>query len=186
MTLPDDTVSEAERLTRLARDAVDPAEAAAHRERRDELLADAGYTSRVRSDDTDDVLVLHPSDWVDDEGIVRVERIDDVDDGIEIPISGPGDGAEWDDIEAHNRALAERVADEHGPVHGKNAHTFADFLSNHYAKQAEKATPAEVREFVDEYFPRNAWPTDEQRALVEESVELVQDAARTDAVDAER
>lgn len=198
MTLPDDTIAEAERLTRLAREAdqreaserasgegrpasreaVDPNEAAAHRRRRDELLAEHGYTARVRSEDTDDVLVLHPVDWLDDEGTVRIERIDDVEDGIEVPLSGPGDTDDWDATEAHNRSVADRVADRHGEVHGQTAHAFADFMSNHYAKPVERATPAEVREFLEEYFPRNAWPTDEQRAVVEESVDLVRETAR--------
>jgi hypothetical protein len=178
MTLPDDTIREVERLTRLARESVDPNEAAAHRERRDAILADHGYTARVRSDDTDDVLVLHPSDWLDESGTVQVDRIDDVDDGIEVPLSGPGDADDWDSVERHNRAVAEWVAADHGAVHGRTAHSFADFMSNHYAKPVEQATPAEVREFVEEYFPRNTWPTDDQRAVVEESVELVRETAR--------
>jgi hypothetical protein len=178
MTLPDDTVDEAERLTRLAREAVDPNEATAHRRRRDELLAEHGYTARVRSEDTDAVLVLHPADWLDEAGTVRIERIDDVDDGIEVPLSGPGDADDWDSVERHNRTVADRVTEAHGEVHGRTAHAFADFMSNHYAKPVEQATPGERREFVEEYFPRNTWPTDEQRAVVEESVELVRETAR--------
>lgn len=173
MTLPDDAVREAERLTRLAREATDPNEAAAHRERRDALLADHGYVARVRSDDTADVLVLHPGDWLDDSGTVRLDRVDDVDRGREVPLSGPGDTDDWAATEAHNRAVAERVEAAHGEVHGRTAHAFADFASNHYAKRVEAATPGEVREFVEEYFPRNGWPTDEQLELVEETVELV-------------
>ena len=178
MTLPDDTVDEAERLTRLAREAVDPNEATAHRARRDELLDEHGYTARVRSEDTDAVLVLHPADWLDEDGTVQFEQIDDVDDGIEVPLSGPGDTDDWDATEAHNRAVADRVEAEHGAVHGQTAHAFADFMSNHYAKPVEQATPAEVREFVEEYFPRNAWPSNDQRAVVEESVDLVRETAR--------
>lgn len=177
MTLPEETLGEAERLTRAAREAVDPNEAAAHRERRDELLAEHGYTARVRADDDGDVLVCHPDEWLDD-GTVRMDRIDDVDAGVEVPLSGGGDAEDWDATEAHNRAVADRVADVHGDVHGRNAHAFADFMGNHHAKPVEAATDAEVTEFLTEYFPRNAWPTADQRAVVEASVELVRTAGR--------
>jgi hypothetical protein len=207
MTLPEDVRKEAERLTRLAREGErsdeggaggcsardgDPggeaiggvagdgdvaSEAAVHRERRDELLAEHGYTARVREDTDRDVLVLYPTEWTDEDGLVDVTAVEDVDRGFEVPLSGPGDDANWAAVEAHNRAAAERVAAEHGAVHGENAHAFADFMGNHYAKPIERATPGEVEEFLDDYFPRNAWPTDEQRAVVAESVELVRAAA---------
>jgi len=174
--LPPGVAEEAERLTRLAREAVDDAEAAAHRDRRDDLLADHGYVARVRSDDAGDTLVAYPAEWVDDDGHVRVDRIEDVDRGVERPLSGPGDADEWDSVEAHNRAVADRVEREHGPVHGANAHAFADFMGNHYAKPVERATPDEREEFLSDYFPRNAWPTDAQRAAVERSLSLVEEA----------
>ena len=207
MTLPEDVRKEAERLTRLAREGErsdeggaggcsprdgDPngeaigggagdgdvaIEAAVHRERRDELLAEHGYTARVREDTDRDVLVLYPTEWTDEDGLVDVTAVEDVDRGFEVPLSGPGDDADWAAVEAHNRTAAERVAAEHGAVHGDNAHAFADFMGNHYAKPVEWATPGEVEEFLDDYFPRNAWPTDEQRAIVVESVELVRAAA---------
>lgn len=180
MTLPDQVLTEAERLTRLAREAVDPNEAHAHRRRRDELLADHGYVARVRSDDTDDVLVCHPAEWLDEEGRVDIERIDDVDRGAEVPLEGPGDAENWDVIEAHNRAAADRVEREHGEVHGANAHAFADFMGNHYSKRIEKITSGEIEEFLTEYFPRNAWPSAQQREAVATSIELVRNAARDD------
>jgi hypothetical protein len=49
--LPDDAVAEAERLTRLARRAVDDNERAAYRDRREEILDEHGYVARVREDD---------------------------------------------------------------------------------------------------------------------------------------
>lgn len=177
MTLPDQILTEAERLTRLAREAVDPNEADAHRAHRDELLADHGYVARVRSEDTGDVLVCHPAEWLDEAGNVDAARIDDVDRGREVPLEGPGDPDDWGEVEAHNRAAADRVEQEHGAVHGANAHAFADFMGNHYSKPIEQATPGEVEEFLTDYFPRNAWPSDEQRDLVAESVELVREAA---------
>lgn len=192
MTVPDDVVNQAERLTRLARRAVDENEAAAYRARRDELVAEYGYTARVRTDGralggadergeqgdvrgVDATLVLYPSEWLTD-GIVDVDGIEDTSRAVERQLSGTGSEAEWDRIEAHNRALAERIADEHGAAHGANAHAFADFMGNHYARRMETADPSEIREFLEEYYPRNAWPSDEQRDCVEQSVSLVLDA----------
>jgi hypothetical protein len=170
--LPEDVVEEAERLTRFARSAVDDNEAVAHRERRDELLAEHGYTARTRSEDTRTVLVLHPAEWVED-GVVDVSRLEDTSRAVERQLAGTGDEDEWERVEEHNRELAEEIAAEHGEAHGTNAHAFADFMGNHYARRMETATPDEVAEFLEDYYPRNAWPTDEQAAVVEETVELV-------------
>jgi len=171
-TPPEEVVDEAERLTRLARDAVDDAEAAAYREAREEALADHGYTTRVREEDDGAVLVCHPAEWLED-GVVRTDRIQDVDRGIERRIAGVGDSEEWEAVETANRDLATTVEAAHGAVHGANAHALADFMGNHYAKPIEDATRAELREFLTEYFPRNAFPSDDQRDCVEKSVRLV-------------
>ncbi|MFC7155596.1 rnhA operon protein [Halomarina halobia] len=173
--VPDDAVEEATRLTRLARDAVDEREAEAARARRDDLLAEHGFTARVREEDA--TLVLYPAEWVED-GTVRFDRIDDTDRAIERPLEGPGDGTDWEAVEAHNRAVVARVAAEHGEVHGKNAAAFADFMGNHYAKPIEAATARTRTEFLAEYFPRNAWPDERQREVVEESVDLTIKTAR--------
>ncbi|WP_135825619.1 DUF7108 family protein [Halorussus ruber] len=174
--LPESTVERAERLTRLARDAVDDSEAAAYREERAELLADHDFRARVRDDDTGATLVLHPAEWKED-GTIRPERIEDTTRAVEISLSGPGDPDEWDDVDEHNRELAARVRETHGDVHGDNAAAFADFMGNHYARPMDAATSGEVEEFLDEYFPRNAWPSEKQRAVVEESIDLVFEAA---------
>jgi hypothetical protein len=175
-TLPDDVVDEAERLTRLAREAVDDAEAAAYREHRSDLLAAHDYIARVREDETRDVLVLHPEEWVED-GTVYPSRIDDVDRGVEAPLSGPGEGDDWAEIDDHNRELVETVRDEHDAVHADNAAALADFAGNHYAKPVESLTEGELSEFLTEYYPRNAWPSAEQRAVVEKSVVVTFEAA---------
>jgi hypothetical protein len=175
--LPDDVVDEAERLTRLARNAVDDAEAVACRERRAALLADHEYTSRLRTEDHGETLVLHPEAWVRD-GNVDATLVEDVSRAVEVPLDGVGDPGEWEDVEAHNRTVAERVAEDHGPVHGATAEAFADFMGNHYARPVEQATASMVREFRSEYFVRNAWPTEEQREVVAESVELTVETAR--------
>ena len=174
--LPDDTIEEAERLTRLARNATDDDEREAYLAERASLLDPHDFTARVRNEDTRDVLVLHPDEWTED-GTIRVERVDDTDRAAEIPLDGPGDPDDWDEVDEHNRAVAVAVGDAHGDVHGANAAAFADFMSNHYARPVESATDGEVEEFLSEYFPRNAWPTDEQKAVVDESVELVFECA---------
>lgn len=170
--LPREVADEAERLTRLARDAVDENEAAAHRERRDELLAEHGFTARVRGEEAEVILVLHPSSWVVD-GDVHPDRIEDTDRAIERPLEGAGDADDWDAVDEHNTAIAKRVAEAHGEVHGENARAFATFMSNHYARPLEQATQRMREEFLTDYFPRNAWPDDDQRAAVAESLELV-------------
>jgi len=169
--LPDQVVTEAERLTRRAREAVDEAERAGAVRARDRLLADHGFTARVRHEESREVLVLYPAEWVD-AGTVQPDRIDDTDRGIERPLSGAGD-EDWATVDAHNRNLAAAVGDAHGPVHGGNARALADFAGNHYSKRIEALTGEELALFLDEYYPRNVWPNDEQKAVVEESVRLV-------------
>ncbi|WP_227376435.1 DUF7108 family protein [Haladaptatus halobius] len=169
--LPDHTISETERLTHLAHDA-EGDEAETYRAERKRLLAEHDFTARVREDDARTVLVLHPAEWVED-GAIQVGRIEDTDRAVEIPLDGPGDPDDWDEIDEHNRAVARAVREAHGEVHGANAEAFADFMSNHYARPVESATDAEVAEFRTDYFRRNAWPTDAQKEVVEKSVELV-------------
>jgi hypothetical protein len=172
--LPRSVVDEAERLTRLARRAGDPGEAAACERRRDALLAEYGFEARLR--EGDDTLVCYPSEWLVD-GVVRLGRVEDTDRAAEVPLSGPGDEDEYDAVEAHNAALVARVAEAAGPVHAANARAYADFLGNHYLKRVEDATAGELREFVDEYYPRNAWPSTAQRAALAESLALVYEEA---------
>jgi hypothetical protein len=184
--IPPDVVDEAERLTRLARDATVDEEAAAYLDDRDALVADYDFTARVREEDRD-TLVLYPEEWVED-GTVYPERIDDVDRGIERPLEGPGSADDWETVEEHNRDLAETVESEHDDPHGPNAHAVADFASNHYAKPIGDLTREEIQEFLREYFPRNAFPSDDQKAVVEESVELILEVAdgNVDVIDAGR
>jgi hypothetical protein len=168
--LPASVRSEATRLTRQARRAGDDVAAAAYRRERDALLADHDYTARVREDD--DTLVCYPDRWVTD-GTVRPDRIEDTDAAVEISLAG--DDADWDTVETHNRTIVEQVADEYGPPHGANAAALADFAGNHLGKPIETLTDTEIERFLTDYFPRNAWPDDEQRSAVERSVELAVD-----------
>lgn len=166
--LPATVLEEAERLTRLARNAVDPDERAAYRERRESLLREYEYTTRVREED--DTLVCHPAAWMDD-GTVRTERIEDVSNAVEISLAGPGDPDDWAALDERNRALVERVRAEHGPVHAANADRFADFMGNHCAKHVTAATGPEIERFLGEYYVRNAWPDPREREVVLDSLE---------------
>jgi hypothetical protein len=170
--IPADAVDEAERLTRLARaaerrdDDAAADEASVYRERRDELVADHGYETRIR--DEDDTLVLYPEEWLED-GVVQLDRVENTDRGVEVTLSGPGDPERWQEIADHNDDLVDEVAAD-APEHEANARALATFASNHYAKPAEKLTAEEVQEFLDDYYPRNAWPSEADASLVEESV----------------
>jgi len=174
--LPREVVTTAERLTRLARRAVDEQEAAAYERDRDERLAEYGFTARIR--ESDDTLVLHPSSWLED-GTVQMDRIEDTDRAVEVSLSGSGDPESWDTVEEHNAAVVDRVEERAGEIHAENARVFADFMGNHYARQMETATAEELEEFLREYYPRNAWPSDEQQAVVTQSLEYVFDVTET-------
>jgi hypothetical protein len=172
--LPRDVVDEAERLTRLARRAGSDTEAARYREERDRTLADHGFVARVR--DADDTLVCHPSEWLED-GMVRTERVDDTDRAAEVSLSGPG-STPWEAVEAQNAAVVEQVrarGDDDAATHAATARALADFAGNHYQKRIDRLTPEERDEFRTGYFRRNAWPTDRQRQLLDESLALVGD-----------
>jgi hypothetical protein len=169
--LPNDVVDEAERLTRLARDAVDDNAAEAYRDRRDELLADYGFVARVRNDDH--TLVCYPAEWLDDDGRVVLTDVEDTDRAAEVSIAGPGEQGDYEAAAARNEELVERVREAHGDVHGDNAEAFATFMNNHYARPMDTASEREREEFLEEYFPRNAWPTEEQREAVEQSLSWV-------------
>lgn len=169
--LPSEVVEEAARLTRRAREASSDAERAGALRARERLLADHGFTARVRTEPEREVLVCYPTDWVVD-GTVRTDRIEDTDRAIEYTLSGVGDD-DWAAVDEHNRALAAAVEECHGPDHGANAQALADFAGNHYGKRVERLTGAELSLFVNEYYPRNAWPSDDERAVVERSVRLV-------------
>lgn len=175
--LPEAVVDRVESVTRRAREAVDDREREAYRNRRDDLLAEHGYTARVREEPEGDVLVCHPEEWHDGE-VIRTDRIEDLSRAVEVPLEGTDDPDEWESVEAHNRQVAERVTDEYGHPHGATAHALADFAGNHYAKAIAALTVDELEEFRTEYFVRNAWPSDEQVAELERSLSLIVDVAK--------
>jgi hypothetical protein len=177
--LPENAVAEAERLTRLARNAVDDAEADAYRADREEHLAEHGFTARVREESAGEVLVCHPAEWVEN-GTVQVGDIDDTDRAVERRLSGPGEADEFETVDAHNRDVVAEIEVRAGTVHAENATAFADFMGNHHVRRVETATGEEIREFLEWYFPRNAFPTETQRDVIEESLRRVFDVTDRD------
>lgn len=176
--LPDDVVEEAERLTRLARNASDEAAAAAYREHRDDLLAEYGFVARVR--ERDDTLVCYPEEWLDDDGIVQLGDVEDTDRAAEVSLAGPGEQGDYEDAAERNAELVARVEDDYSAVHAENAAAFAEFMSNHYARPMDTASEHEREQFREEYFPRNAWPSAAQRERITETLRLVFEAAGVD------
>ncbi|MGM0604414.1 MAG: DUF7108 family protein [Halobacteriota archaeon] len=171
--LPPDVIAEAERLSRLARNAVDPDESAVYRIERESTVTEYGYAARIR--DADDTLVLYPDEWVED-GIVQFDRVEDTDRAVEVPLTPQG-GDDYASVEAHNASIVAVVDESHGPPHTANVRAFADFMGNHYLQHLETATADQLAEFFDDYYRRNAWPSDRQREQVERSIELAFEAA---------
>ncbi len=174
--LPADVVEAATRLTRLARQVGDPAEAAAYRQRRDAQLADHGFTARVRTDD--ETLVLYPDEWLED-GTVVLERIKETDRAVERSLTASNEGT-WAEIEAHNRKIVAAVDDAYGSPHTETARAFADFMGNHYLGRIDNATDAQLEEFTQEYFVRNAWPSEKQREVLETSLSYISTVSEAD------
>lgn len=185
--LPADVAEEAARLTQLARDADEretmagpyqaddgsqpPREAQVYRDRRDQLLAHFEYVSRVREEREGGLtLVCYPEEWLDDDGVVRLDAELDTSRAVEISLAGPGEQGDFEAAAAANDELVVDAREAYGEDHAANVRAFADFMSNHYARPVASATTAEVEEFLEHYYPRNAWPTDAQAAIVEESL----------------
>jgi len=167
--LPDAVIDDAERLTRLTRQTAVDSEREAYRADRDETLAAHDYTARVREED--DTLVLYPDEWLDGD-TVQLDRIDDTDRAVELPLSG-GDDDDWAAVAADNDALVDAVGEAYGPVHEANAQAFADFMGNHYCQRIETATADHLAEFRAEYYPRNVWADADQQAALDASLEYL-------------
>lgn len=174
-TPPEEIIDRVEQLTRQARAATDDAERQAYLDERTRLLAVFEYQARVREDETGDVLVCHPSEWVHD-GTIRPSRVETIERGIERPLSGPGEES-WNAVDKHNQTLIERVRDTDGDVHAENVSALADFAGNHYKKPIEELTAEELTLFCEEYYPRNVWPSKEAKSVVETSIRRVFDVS---------
>lgn len=151
-----DWVKEATRLTRVALSGNEDA-----RKERDKLADEHGYVARERDDG---VLVLHPDDWIED-GVVDLDAFD-ADEAYEIPL----EGRSFEEAhEANDAVLDEFSADAH-EADLFNVRSFAEFCENHHSVAVENATTEQVDEFVNDYYVRNVWATDEAEERLEESL----------------
>lgn len=146
------------------------------RRRREQLLARYGYAGRVREEESGPVLVCYPADWVED-GVYQPEAVTSTDEAVERSLWSTDRDDDWETVAAHNRDLAATVRDRHGEVHGANAAAFGIYMANHHAVRVEAATAEQVRDFLEEYYPRNAWPSTEEAAAVRQSLERLFAAA---------
>lgn len=166
--IPSQVIQEATRLSRLAYRADtsdhDRSDERTHyTNRRTDLLEQYDYTAHIR-DDADPTVVFYPTDWVTD-GNVDLDNIQDTGNAIERPLTG-GDGDDYDAVAPHNQSLVDTIADAYGEPHASNAAAFATFMNNHRSRRIETATAADITEFLEEYYPRNTWPTDDQRHCI--------------------
>lgn len=165
-----DWVKEAARLTRVALSGDVEA-----RERRDALAEEHGYEARVREDG---VLVLHPAGWLNEDGVVDMEAFD-ADEAYEVPLDGRG----YDEAREANDSLLEEFEDREEAREEDifNARSFVEFCENHHATAVENVGEEHVREFLDDYYVRNVWASDEAEERVEESLRLLlSEAGRED------
>lgn len=165
-----DWVEEAARLTRVALSGDDEA-----RERRDAVAEERGYRAWEREDGT---LVLHPADWLDDGGVVDMEAFD-AEEAYEVPLEGEG----YEEAREANDALLGEFESGASEQDVFNARAFAEFCENHHATAVENVSEKHVREFLEEYYVRNVWASDEAEERVEESLRrLLNEAGRDDLV----
>lgn len=146
------------------------------RERREALLDRNDYTARVREEKSGPVLVCYPDAWVEN-GEFQPDRLKSTENAVEAPLYSGPDGDGWAAIKAHNEEIAETVAEQFGEPHGANAAAFGTYMANHHAARIEAATATDVKAFLGEYFPRNAWPSATQADAIETSLEAVFEVA---------
>lgn len=196
--LSEAVIDEAVRLTRLAQRAPESApagtfgeepslsEADRYRRERNELLEEQGFRARLREDDHGLTLVCYPAEWLQ-QGEVDLAAVEDTGRAVERRIDGTGGSDSWQPVAEHNREVAEAVATRYGEPHARTARSFGRFMASHRVRRVETATAEDILEFVEEFFPRNTWPTDAQRSVVMRSLRLTI-AAATDglAFDEER
>jgi hypothetical protein len=165
-------VDEAARLSRVALSGDDVMREDARTER-DELAAEHGYEARVREDR---VLVLHPAGWLDEDGVVDMDAFD-ADEAYEVPLDGGG----YDEARAYNDTLLEEFEEDASEADVFNARAFAEFCENHHATAVKNVSEEHVHEFIDDYYVRNVWASEEAEERVEESLRLLlREAGRDD------
>ena len=138
----------------------------------DAIVHAVGFRWRLR--ETDSTLVCVPAGWYTD-GVVDPDRVDP---GEAVEITCAPSASGYDTVARANAAVAASVAAAFGPVHGENAAAVARFMSAHLRRPIATMTDADQREF-DEFYRRNVWPSEEAAAVIEESVRLTLELARS-------
>lgn len=160
---PDRDAEWVQEVVAVARAAVGARRDAGELDRMEDIAGDHGYRARLRDDD---VLVLHPDDWLDDEGVLHGDV--DPDDALEIHLGDSG-GAE--EARMRNDDLLEGFeADVEDEDVRFNVERFAEYCENHHGVAVDEVTSQQVEEFVDEYYPRNVWPSGSAEEKLESSL----------------
>jgi hypothetical protein len=165
-----DWVNETARLTRVALSGDEEA-----CERRDAVAEEHGYETRVREDG---VLVLHPADWLDEDGVIDMGKFD-ADEAYEVPLDGRG----YDEARDANDALLDTFEEKDVVCEEDvfNARAFVEFCENHHATAVENAGEKHLSEFLNDYYVRNVWASETAEERVEESLRLLlREAGRDD------
>jgi len=163
-------VDEAVGLTRISMSGDEDA-----RKKRDSVAKEHGYTARQRDDG---VLVLHPEDWIKD-GTVDVSAFD-ADEAYEIPLNGRG----FEEAREANNAVFEEFLPGSEEADVSNVRAFAEFCENHHSVAIENATAEQVSEFLNDYYVRNVWLSEEAEDRIESSLKkLFEFVGRKDLID---
>jgi hypothetical protein len=138
----------------------------------DAIVHPMDYRWRLR--ETDSTVVCVPANWFTD-GVVDPDKVDP---GEAIEISCAPSATGYDRVASANADVAGSVAAAFGPVHGENAAAVARFMSAHLRRPIATMTEADQREFT-EFYRRNVWPSDEAAMVVDESMRLTLELARS-------
>lgn len=136
-----------------------------------------GYRFRLRDDD---VVVIHPLDWLDEDGIVKEDV--DPEEALKVELGGSG-GVE--EARSRNDEVMEDVEDlvDDGDLLF-NVRRFVEYCENHHAAAVDEVTRVQVEEFLEEYYPRNVWASREQEDKLQGSLAtLFEHVERDDLVD---
>lgn len=139
----------------------------------DEIVRSVGYQWRIR--EADSTLVCVPETWFND-GVVIPERVDTAE-AIEIECAPSAAG--YDAVATANAEVAAAVSAAYGPIHGENATIIARFMSAHMRRPIASMTEADGAAF-EEFYRRNAWPSNDAEEVITQSVKLTCELAVTD------
>ncbi len=142
-----------------------------------ELAEAHGYRFRLRDDD---VLVLHPQDWLDGDGVLQEDV--DTSEALEIQLGDSGGAEEARDRNTEILEQVEEVVED--PDVFFNVEQFMEYCENHHGVAVDEVTRKQLETFLVDYYPRNVWASEEQEDALERSLEkLFELVDRTDVVE---